>query len=94
MVELMRAVSVAVCLAWPVLPAAAQSPAALPDGPGREVVLRACSQCHSLENVLRSRLTRRQWEARIDEMLARGAKLTDEEIDLVADYLSANFGPP
>ncbi len=88
-----RAAWLALCLAGPLRPAAAQSPVVLPEGPGREVVLRACSQCHSLENVLRSRLTRRQWEARIDEMLGRGAKLTDEEIDLVAEYLSVNFGP-
>jgi hypothetical protein len=39
------------------------------------------------------RLTRRQWEAKIDQMLAKGAKLSDEEIDLAADYLARNFGP-
>jgi len=66
----------------------------LPDGPGREVVARACNQCHALEIVLRAHLSRNQWEARIDEMIARGAKLTDEDIDVIADYLAAHFGPP
>jgi len=39
------------------------------------------------------RLTRKQWEAKIDQMLAKGAKLSDDEIDLAADYLAGNFGP-
>jgi mono/diheme cytochrome c family protein len=77
------------------LPFAARADAPpLPDGAGRETVERACGQCHSLETVLRSRLSRRQWEARIDEMIARGAKLADEDIDVIADYLEAHFGPP
>ena len=70
-----------------------QAPPVLPDGAGREIVERTCSQCHSLETVLRSRLSRRQWEARIDEMIAKGAKLSDEDIDVVAAYLAAHYGP-
>jgi len=66
----------------------------LPDGTGRELVARACSQCHSIEIVLQARFSRGQWEARIDEMIARGAKLTDDDIDVIADYLAAHFGPP
>ena len=75
------------------LAAYGQLPPALPDGAGREIVERTCGQCHSLETVLRSRLGRKQWEARIDEMIAKGAKLSDEDIDLVAEYLAAHFGP-
>jgi mono/diheme cytochrome c family protein len=71
-----------------------QAPPVLADGPGRDSVERACSQCHSLETVLRSRLGRKQWEARIDEMIAKGAKLTDEDIDVIAEYLAAHYGPP
>jgi len=72
---------------------AADSASALPEGEGRALVARVCSQCHSLEVVVGVRLTRRQWEAKIDQMLAKGAKLSDEEIDLAADYLARNFGP-
>lgn len=70
-----------------------QSPTTLPDGDGKAVVQRDCSQCHSLETVTRARLTRKQWEARIDEMIAKGAKLSDDDIDVVAAYLAKNFGP-
>ena len=74
-------------------PPAANSAASLPEGAGRELVARACSQCHSLQVVVGLRLTRKQWEAKIDQMLAKGAKLSDDEIDLAADYLAGNFGP-
>ena len=73
-------------------PPTADSASALPEGEGRELVARACSQCHSLEVVVGVRLTHRQWEAKIDQMLAKGAKLSDEEIDLAAEYLAHNFG--
>jgi mono/diheme cytochrome c family protein len=75
-------------------PPAAQTPGALPGGEGQALVARACSQCHSLQAVTAVRLTRKQWEAKIDQMLARGAKLSDDEIDVAADYLARNFGPP
>ena len=69
-----------------------QAPADLPEGPGRDLVARTCGQCHSLETVLRTRLTRQQWEARIDEMIAKGAKLSDEDADVIAAYLASYFG--
>jgi cytochrome c len=75
-------------------PPAAQTPGALPEGEGQALVASACSQCHSLQVVTGLRLTRKQWEAKIDQMLARGAKLSDEEIDVAAEYLARNFGPP
>jgi hypothetical protein len=31
------------------------------------------------------RLDRKHWAARIDEMIAKGAKLSDENIDVVAE---------
>ena len=74
------------------LPPAA--PASLPEGEGQALVARACGQCHSLQVATSVRLTRKQWEAKIDQMLARGAKLSDEDIDVAADYLTRNFGRP
>lgn len=81
-------------LASEATPPAAQAPGALPEGEGKVVVARACNQCHSLQVATSLRLTRKQWEAKIDQMLARGAKLSDEEIDLAAEYLARNFGRP
>jgi quinoprotein glucose dehydrogenase len=78
----------------PASAAAAPEGTALPAGSGQELVARACSQCHALQVVTNTRLTRKQWEAKIDQMLARGAKLSDDEIALAAEYLGRNFGPP
>lgn len=66
----------------------------LPEGAGRELVEHKCAQCHSLETVMRSRRTRKQWEAQLDTMIARGLRLSDEEFERVADYLASGLGPP
>ena len=64
----------------------------LPDGPGRELAERTCSQCHSLELVLRHRMTRRQWEAQLDTMIAKGARIADDDFDPLAEYLATYLG--
>lgn len=74
--------------------ASSQPPSLLPDGDGKALVERICAQCHSLDTVVRSRRTRPQWAAEIDKMIAKGAKLSDEDIDVVADYLATQFGVP
>jgi len=66
----------------------------LPAGPGKELVERACTQCHALEVVLKQRRSRAQWEAKIDTMIAKGAKVSDEDFDVLAAYLTTNFGAP
>jgi competence protein ComEA len=65
----------------------------LPEGPGKAVVERMCKGCHRLENVVKSRRTRDRWTDIVDDMVARGAKGTDNEADEVIDYLSTHFGP-
>jgi hypothetical protein len=39
-----------------------------------------------------SRLTAAQWSARVDAMLAKGARVEDDEIDVLIDYLATHFG--
>src|ERR1035438_9184041 len=50
--------------------AAAQT---LPDGPGKAVVERMCTPCHSLDSVVRARMTKDRWSNMVDEMVSRGA---------------------
>jgi competence protein ComEA len=64
----------------------------LPNGPGKPVLEKICSKCHDLEEVVRTRNTRENWEMVVDEMIARGAEGTDQEIELIIDYLSTHFG--
>lgn len=59
----------------------------------RNLVLDACTACHTLERVTRQHYTAEQWRGVIAGMLSEGVPLTDEETTLVVEYLAANFGP-
>jgi len=65
----------------------------LPDGPGKAVTERMCKPCHGLDNVVRARRTEDKWAEVVDDMVSRGAKGTDDDIDQVIKYLSVHFGP-
>jgi len=73
--------------------AADESAALLPDGPGKEVTGKICTECHDTANIRKLRLPRDQWSDKMDEMVDRGAKGTDQEMAAVLDYLTQNFGP-
>lgn len=64
----------------------------LPEGPGKATTEKMCKPCHGLENVVRARMTKDAWAREVDEMVAKGANGTDEEIEQVIDYLATNFG--
>jgi len=64
----------------------------LPEGEGKELFARKCSQCHSLEDATSDRRTRGQWDGIIQEMTELGAQFTDEEKATLLGYLSKNFG--
>jgi cytochrome c5 len=69
----------------------AESP--LPDGPGKDVVQRACTQCHDLKVITSKRATEDEWAKTVNDMINRGAVLSDDEADAVIDYLSKHFKP-
>jgi len=73
-------------ITWPVF---AQSP--LPDGPGRDVTVKVCGQCHAAEIVASIKLTREGWEETIAAMVQQGATGTDQELQAVLDYVSQHF---
>jgi competence ComEA-like helix-hairpin-helix protein len=64
---------------------------ALPPGKGKAIVARTCKNCHALKVVTSKRATKEQWSALVDQMVSRGADLSDDEIDVVVDYLAKNF---
>ena len=64
----------------------------LPDGEGKALVGRVCIDCHGSGNFRRARLTRDQWEESVADMVDRGAKATDEEVNTIVAYLEKNFG--
>jgi competence protein ComEA len=67
--------------------------AALPDAPGREVLIRVCGQCHEPNRAASLRLTREGWEGVVQKMKGLGARAlaTDAQLAQITDYLSENF---
>jgi competence protein ComEA len=63
----------------------------LPDGPGKDVTVKACAPCHEARRAASVRLTREGWAAVIEGMRQRGAKVSEEEFPIVLDYLSTYF---
>jgi competence protein ComEA len=65
-----------------------------PEGPGQAVVKKACLSCHSANVIVAPPgRTEDQWEDVISKMIGRGAIVSDDDADLLIDYLSTNFGP-
>jgi competence protein ComEA len=64
----------------------------LPEGPGKEAVVKACFSCHGSGNFRKSRLTKDEWTEQVADMMDRGAQATDEQETAIIDYLSRNFG--
>jgi mono/diheme cytochrome c family protein len=97
-------IAASVLVALPLFYAAAQTdnaqagsskPAAdsLPDGPGKEIVLKKCVSCHSIQIVTAKHATADDWAQVVSKMVGRGAVISDDDADVIVDYLAAHFGP-
>jgi competence protein ComEA len=64
----------------------------LPEGAGKDVVLKVCTACHGVSEFTARRNTRAEWDEEVDKMAARGAKASDEEFEAIVNYLAKNFG--
>jgi competence ComEA-like helix-hairpin-helix protein len=65
----------------------------LPPGEGQAIVQQKCASCHALKVVTGKRASRQQWSTIVDQMITRGADVSDDDIDILLDYLAKNFGP-
>jgi competence protein ComEA len=63
----------------------------LPDGKGKELILRACIGCHKAEEIAVYRFTKDEYQTIVYRMRDRGAQATPAELDVIADYLFQNF---
>ena len=83
--------------------ASVQSPAVavpaaqpLPDAPAKTILEANCTTCHNLDRVKSKHFDKESWQGVIESMRGKrgGPKdLTDDDIQVLADYLSKNFGP-
>jgi competence protein ComEA len=70
-----------------------ESPSAMPAGAGKAIVQEKCVMCHALTVVISKHSSHSEWDQVVNQMVSRGADLSDEEIDTVIEYLSKNYGP-
>lgn len=69
-----------------------KAPAAFPDGPGKDVLVARCFQCHGPNMWTAQRQDRRAWEATLYRMVGRGALWSEADIATMAGYLGAAYG--
>jgi hypothetical protein len=60
---------------------------------GEELVQERCTECHTLAPVEVVRKTRQEWQFTVYRMMGKGARLNDQEAQVVIDYLSRVYGP-
>ena len=65
--------------------------AQLPEGPGREVTAKICSQCHEIERAVALRQDRDGWQGTINKMSVLGMQAKPEELRQAIDYLAKNY---
>ena len=65
----------------------------LPDGPGKDTLIRVCGKCHSPDNVIANGQDRTGWENTITKMNGFGAVGTDDEFTQILEYLVKNYPP-
>jgi mono/diheme cytochrome c family protein len=73
-------------------PAMAQQPQ-LPPGEGRDIVAVACTQCHTLAFPTSLREGPAGWRFHVQDMVLRGAQISNSEVETVVNYLASNFAP-
>ena len=64
----------------------------LPDGAGKDLVLKVCTQCHDATRIASKKQTKEEWNETVDKMAVRGARASDEEFETIVTYLTKYFG--
>ena len=69
-------------------------PLTLPPGGAKALMEKTCgTACHSLDTVTSQRMNAKQWNAIVQNMIARGAQASDPEANVIVDYLAKTFAP-
>lgn len=84
----LAAAAAALCLAGPAL---AQPQDPLPEGPGKDVVVRVCTACHDVSQFAYARFTPEEWDKEVTKMEGAGADMTAEEHAAITAYLTKSF---
>ena len=63
----------------------------LPDGTGKDVVVKQCTGCHGAENFVDKKKDKDGWKRTVDTMIAYGADINDADAEVILTYLTKNF---
>jgi cytochrome c5 len=66
----------------------------LPDGDGKKILQTSCTACHDLTEVTKFKgyYTRDDWRDIVKTMVAYGASVKADDVDVLVDYLTKNLG--
>lgn len=59
---------------------------------GQALLETRCIQCHSLDTVTNTTKTPDGWHENVENMVLRGARLNEQEIEVLVAYLAAEYG--
>ena len=65
-----------------------------PPGDGRELTLKVCSTCHSVDLLADQQLDHDGWKDMVGQMASMGADATEEQLNQIIDYLAKAFPAP
>lgn len=63
-----------------------------PEGAGKDVAVRICSECHPITNVTKHRESRTGWGKILEKMIGEGAHIPDDDWETLVAYLSVTLG--
>jgi len=64
----------------------------LPEGEGKAIITGDCQACHSLQKIVILRRSATDWDSLVHTMIRQGAKVRDEDIAIIVEYLTKNYG--
>jgi len=64
----------------------------LPEGPGKNAVMKVCTECHGINRFSGKKMTLDDWQDTVDRMVSNGAAPTPAEQQEIILYLNEHFG--
>jgi mono/diheme cytochrome c family protein len=65
----------------------------LPEGDGKATTIKYCQNCHVLTDIAKERKSSDEWRDNLRLTVHLGANIPADQIDILIQYLSRNFGP-
>ena len=65
----------------------------MPEGQGKQVILRECTTCHAPDHFVKYHHTEEEWQAIVIRMGQRAKLTSRDDLDAIQKYLASNFPP-